>query len=53
LSKESKKKGCSFNVLIGFNAEAGRWNSGDVVSESDISKSDIEALLEMGAIEEI
>lgn len=41
-----------FIVTKGFNVEAGRWEAGQKVNESDLTPADIKALLEMDAIEE-
>ena len=51
MTKKAKKSEREFNVLIGFDVPAGRWNIGDPLKESDLKPDEVRELLEQKAIE--
>lgn len=55
MAKKQKKAKSErkFEVLKGFNVDAGRWEIGDQLKESDITPENVKALLEMEAIREV
>ena len=52
MAKKKAESGRKFIVTKGFNVEAGRYEVGQKVSESELTPEDVKALLEMEALEE-